>query len=179
MTRNNLFELHTLDWLRHVCALQENRLRRASCPEIRIPIVVHQKTDFWMNFVPISYLFFSQVSPFDRDKNLRQTLSLANFPFSIRPQRFCHCSIWTISSAVRQPDDVRMSTSPQNGNHSWSCRTSILEDAIFPEGVIASSSEVILARPSQHSTTRTFTSGTSGPRWFSLTLPHERIRRRI
>ena len=49
----------------------------------------------------------------------------------------------------------------------------------FTEWVIASSSKEILARPSRHSTTRTFTSGTSGPRWFSLTLPHERILRRI
>ena len=131
MTRNSLFELHTLDWLRHVSALPENRLRRRHVLKYATPIVVHQKTDFWMNFVPISYHFFSQVSPFDRDKNLRQTLSLANFPFSIWPQRFCHYSIWTISSAVCQPDDVRMSTFPQNGNHSWSCRTSILEDAII------------------------------------------------
>ena len=39
--------------------------------------------------------------------------------------------------------------------------------------------KVILARPSRHSTAGTFTSGTSGPRWFSLILPHERILRRI
>ena len=45
--------------------------------------------------------------------------------------------------------------------------------------VIASSFEVILARPSRHSTTGAFTSGTSGPRWFSLTLLHERILKRI
>ena len=32
---------------------------------------------------------------------------------------------------MRQPDDVQMSTFPQNGNHSCFCRTSILEDAIF------------------------------------------------
>ena len=32
---------------------------------------------------------------------------------------------------------------------------------------------------SRHSTARAFTSGTSNPRWFSLTLLHERIRRRI
>ena len=49
----------------------------------------------------------------------------------------------------------------------------------FTKWVIASSSKVIFAWPSRHSTTRTFTSGTSGPRWFSLTLPHERILRRI
>ena len=45
--------------------------------------------------------------------------------------RFCHYSIWTISSAMRQPDEVRTSTFHQNGNHSCSYRTSILEDAIF------------------------------------------------
>ena len=49
----------------------------------------------------------------------------------------------------------------------------------FTEWVIASSFEVILARPSRHSTGGGFTSGTSGPRWFSLTLLHERILRRI
>ena len=49
----------------------------------------------------------------------------------------------------------------------------------FAEWVIASSFEVILARPSRHSATGTLTSGTSGPRWFSFTLLHERILRRI
>ena len=34
-------------------------------------------------------------------------------------------------SAVHQPDGVRMSTSRQTDNHSWSCRTSILEGATF------------------------------------------------
>ena len=38
----------------------------------------------------------------------------------------------------------------------------------FTEWVIASSSKVILARPSRHSTTGTLTSETSGSRWFSL-----------
>ena len=50
---------------------------------------------------------------------------------------------------------------------------------LFTKWVIASSFEVILARPSRHSTTGTFSSGTSGSRWFSLILLHERIRRRI
>ena len=49
----------------------------------------------------------------------------------------------------------------------------------FTEWVIASSFKVILARPSRRSTTRTLTFGTSGPRWFSFILLHERIRRRI
>ena len=50
---------------------------------------------------------------------------------------------------------------------------------VFTKWVIASSSKVILARSSRHSTTGAFTSGTFGSRWFSLTLLHERILRRI
>ena len=50
---------------------------------------------------------------------------------------------------------------------------------LLTEWVDASSFEVILARPSIHSTTGTSASGTSGSRWFSLILLHERIRRRI
>ena len=51
--------------------------------------------------------------------------------FSTWPLHFCHHSLWTFSSAVHQPDDVRMSTSPQTDNHSWSCSTSFLEDATY------------------------------------------------
>ena len=65
---------------------------------------------------------------------------------------------------------MRMSTFPQN-RQPQGCH--------FPQKVIASSFRVILARPSRHSASRIFTSGTSGLRWFSLTLPHERIRRQI
>ena len=128
-----------------------------------------------MNFVPISYRLFSQVAPFDRNKHLRQILSLANFPFSTWPLHFCHYSIWTFSSAVHQCANEHF---PQIDNHSRSCRTSILEVPLFTKWVIAISSKVIL-RPSRHSTTGTPASGTSGPRWFSLILPHARIRRRI
>ena len=132
VTRNSLFELHTLDRLRHVSALPEYRLRRRHVLKYATQLPCIRRLTF-RRLVPTSYHFFSQVSPFDRDKHLRQilSLSLANFPFSIWPQRFCHYSIWTISSAVRQPDDVRTSTFPQTDNRSWSCRTSILEDAIF------------------------------------------------
>ena len=49
----------------------------------------------------------------------------------------------------------------------------------FTERVIASTSKAILARPSRHSTARALSSGTSGPRWYSLILLHEKIRRRI
>ena len=51
---------------------------------------------------------------------------------------------------------------PQICNHSWSCRTSILEGATFHSSSIGTSS-----------------SGTSGFRRFRVILLHERIRRRI
>ena len=71
-----------------------------------------------------------------------------------------------------------MSTFRQTDNHAWSCRTSILEVPPFTKWVISSSFEVILATPSRHCTTGTFSSGTSVSRWLSLILLHERIRRR-
>ena len=50
----------------------------------------------------------------------------------------------------------------------------MLFKATFTKWVIASFFEVILARPSRHSTTGAFTSGTSGPRRISLILPRGR-----
>ena len=50
---------------------------------------------------------------------------------------------------------------------------------LFTECFGASSFEVILAGPSRHSTTGTLSPGTSGSRRISLTLLHERSRRRI
>ena len=49
----------------------------------------------------------------------------------------------------------------------------------FTEWSCASSSEVVLARQSSHFPTWASASGTSGSRWFSLILLHERIRRRV
>ena len=49
---------------------------------------------------------------------------------------------------------------------------------LFTERVDASSFEVILARPSKHSTTGTLSSGTSGFRRFRVILLHGRTRRR-
>ena len=50
---------------------------------------------------------------------------------------------------------------------------------LFTEWIGASSFEIILARPSRHSTTGTLASGTSGSPLCSLIVLHERIRRRI
>ena len=87
--------------------------------------------------------------------------------------------VYLICWAVHKPGDARKSTFPQICNHSWTCRTSILEDAIFHRMNWCKFLWVILARPSRHSTTETFSSGTSGSRRISLILLHERTRRRI
>ena len=50
---------------------------------------------------------------------------------------------------------------------------------LFTKWIGASSFEVILARPSKHSTAGTLSSGTSGSRRISFILLHERIWRRI
>ena len=50
---------------------------------------------------------------------------------------------------------------------------------LFTEWIGASCFEGIFCMAIEHSSIGTSSSGTSGPRWFSLTLPREKIRRRI
>ena len=68
--------------------------------------------------------------------------------------------------------------------HEFATTLGLVEQAfwrvpLFAEWNGASSFKVILAKPSRHSTTGTLSSRTSGSRRISLTLLHERIRRRI
>ena len=71
-----------------------------------------------------------------------------------------------------------MSTFPQICIRSWS-EQGYWRMPLFTEWIGASSLEVILAGPSRHSTTGTFSSRTSGSQRISLILLHERIWRRI
>ena len=70
---------------------------------------------------------FSGVTSWNTQPSCRASGPLS----STWPLQFCHHSFWTFYKAVRQTDDVRMSTFPQTDNHSWSCRTSILEGTTF------------------------------------------------
>ena len=84
-----------------------------------------------------------------------------------------------MSSAVCQPDDAHKSTFPQICNHSWSCRTSILEGATFHR---MNWCKFLWVNPCMAIETFfhwTSSSGTSSSRRISLTLLHERIRRLI
>ena len=133
-----------------------------------------------MNFVPICYHFFSQVSPFDRDKHLRQILSL--LPISLFQHSHSTFVIIRFGRFRRLCVNLTMcewALLPKPTTTLGLLVQAFWRVPSFTKWVIASSSKEILARRSRHSTTRTFTSGTSGLRWFSLILPHERIRWRI
>ena len=115
-TRNSLRELHTLDWLPHVCALSKNRLRRRHVLKYTTPIVVHQMVTRFPRSIVTLVGNRSSFFPITFLQKSHSTFVIFRF--------------WTFSSAVHQPDDVRMSTFLQTDNHFWSCRTSILEGAI-------------------------------------------------
>ena len=124
-------------WTSHVglvsaCrCLPENRLRRRHVLKYATQLSCIRKLTFrWI----LSQFLITSLPRFPRSIVTRIWDRLSLLPISLfqhSHSTFCHYSFQTFSSAVRQPADVRMSTSPQNGNHSWSCRTRILEDAIF------------------------------------------------
>ena len=181
MTRNSLLELYTLDRLRHVSALPENRLRRRhvlkdafqlSCT--RTTHTTGQWFDSWWRSrfttgCPVLSWFLSRFAT-DCVRSIWQLIlfqhDYCSFVIIIFGS-FCRVSsVWGHFFPKRQPllGLVKQAF--------WSV-------SLFTKWVVARSSKVILVRSSRHSTTRAFTSGTSGPRWFSLILSHERIRKRI
>ena len=176
MTCNSLRECHTLDWSLHVRSLPEKRLRRLHVlkyatqfpcirkltfrwllsqflitPLIRLPWSIVTLVGNRSSFLPVNFLQHSHC-----------TLVIILFgPFSRLFINLTMCE-WALF------------TKPT---------TTLVEQAFWrvpfsTKWVIASSSKVSLARPSRHSSTGTSASGTSGSRWFSLILLHERIRRR-
>ena len=103
-------------------------------------------------------------------------------PITLLQHGYCtfdHYSFWTFLLGCSSTWGGAYEHFSKKGRHSWSCRTTFWRVPPFTKSVNASLLKVILARPSRHSTTGTFSSGTSGPRRFSLILLHERIRRRI
>ena len=179
MTCNGLCELHTLDQLRHVSALPENRLRRRHVLKYATPLPCIRRLTFrWI----LSQFLITSLPRFPRS-----IVTFIGDRFSFLPiSLFQHSHSTFVIILFR-----------------FFCRLFInltmCEWALFPKPtttlglvvqafwrvpfstkwVIASSFEVILARPSRRSTAGAPASGTSGPRWFSLILLHERIRRRI
>ena len=68
VTCNSLCEFHTLDRLRHVGALPEKILRRRHVLKCATQLPCIRK---------LTFVFFSQVSPFDRDKHIWDRFSLS------------------------------------------------------------------------------------------------------
>ena len=137
VTFNSFREFHTLDWfLLHVWALPQET-STASCRERHNPIVVRSMTGVQQVLVSThdKYHVWHRVSPVFRDfcQGWQQVAKrfCANHYSSACLLRFRHHSSWTFNLVVHQPDDVHTSTFLQICNHSWSCRTSILEDATF------------------------------------------------
>ena len=83
LTCNSLYEFHTLDRLRHVSALPENRLRRRHDLKYATQLSCIRKSTFRWILSQFLITSFHGFSPVDRDIHLRQILFLANFPSSI------------------------------------------------------------------------------------------------
>ena len=177
MTCNSLCELHTLDRLRHVSALPENRLRRRHVLKYATQVSCIRRLT--LRWILSQFLFTSLPRP---PRSIVTSIGDRFLPISV----FQHSHSTFVIIRFR-PFRRLLSTWRCANAHFFPKPTATLglvEQAFwrmpsFTEWVIASSSKVILARPSWHSTTGTSASGTSGSRGFSLTLPHERIRRRI
>ena len=179
VTCNSLCDSHTLDWLRHVGALPESRLRRrhvlkyaTQLPCIRWLTFRWNLSQFLITPLP---RFHRSIVTFIGDRFSFLPISLfqqSHITFvTIRFGPFCRLFI-NLTMCVWALLPKPTTTLGLLVQAFWRV-------PCFTKWVIASSSEVILARPSRHSTTGTFSSGTSGSRWFSLILLHERIRRRI
>ena len=110
-------DVQRLSWILYigsvsVClssSVKSMKTSAAPYPGIRNPIVVYLMSRI------------QRVSPFYRMAHVSSTW----------PLHFCHHSFWTFRWVVHQPGDARESTFHQICNHSWTCRTSILEGATF------------------------------------------------
>ena len=131
MTCNSLCEFHTLDRLRHVSALPENRLRRRHVLKSATQLPCIRRLTFrrfsFQLLITSLPRFPRSIVTFIGDRFSFLPISL----FQHSHSTFVIILFRPFLSAVHQPDYVRMSTFPQTDNHSWSCRTSILEGAIF------------------------------------------------
>ena len=179
MTRNSFCELHTLDRFRHVGAFPENRLRRRHVLKYATQLPCIRRLTFrWV----LSQFLITSLPRFPRsimtsigDKFSFLPISLFQHSHStfviFRFRPFCRLFI-NLTMCIR-------ALFPKSATTLGPVEQAFWRVPPFTEWIVASSFEVILARPSRHSTTETLSPETSGSRCFSLILQHERIRRRI
>ena len=155
-------DVQRLSWILHVGSVSvcPRRLRRLHILDYATPIVVHfmsriqrvSRSIVWLMLLQHGHCTFVTI-------------------FCLKKKTFC--------LADHQPDDVHIKHFPRICNHSWSCKTSVLEGATFYR---MSYCKFLCGNPCraiETFTTGTFSSGTSGSRRISLFLVHERIWRRI
>ena len=135
MTCNSFREFYTSDWFLHVWALRQDRLRRLHVLKDTTQLSCvrwsssnrssfHVMTGVTLDIgCPRSFVTVTTV-----DNRLPYAF-VQTHSSSTWLLHFCHHSFWTFYLVVHQPDDVNTSTFPQTDNHSWSCRTSILDGA--------------------------------------------------
>ena len=180
VTRSSLHELHTSDCYLHVCALPENRLRR------RRHVLKYATQLSCIRWSTLRW-FLSQLLITHHIGFPRSIVTLVGNRSSFLPITFLQYSYWTFVIILFGPfcrlfinlTVCVWALLPKPTTTFGLVEQTFWRVPLFTEWVIASSSKVILARPSRHSTTGTFSSGTSGSRWFSLILLRERIRKRI
>ena len=177
MTCNSLCELHTLDRLRHVSALPENRLRRRHVLKYATQLSCIRKSTF--RWILSQFL----ITPFHKlPHSIVTSIGDRFLPISLFQHSHSTFVIIRFKPFRRLFINLTMcewALFPKSTTTLCLVEQAFWRVPFFTKWVIASSSKVILARSSWHSIAGTLTSGTSGPRWFSLILPHERIRRRI
>ena len=179
MTCNSLCEFYTLDWLRHVGSLPENRLRRRHVLKYATQLPCIR----WLTLRWILSRFF--ITPLPRFPRSIVTLVGNRFsflPISFLQQSHCTFVIILFRPLTRLFINLKMcirALFPKPATILGLVEQAFWRVSLFSEWVDASYFEVILARPSRRSTAGTPASGTSGSRWFSLILLHGRIRRRI
>ena len=160
VTCNSFREFHTLDWFLHVWALPQNRrrLRRLHIQEYATLL----SCTWWVSVHNLSPCSLVMLIPFQHGHCTYVIILFRPFTWLFINLTMCKRALFTKSATTLGLVEQAFWRVP-----------------LFTEWIGASSFEVILARPSRHSTTGTLSSGTSGFRRISVILLHERTRRRI
>ena len=177
VTCNSLREFHTLDWSLRVCALPENRLRRRHVlKDVRWSTSRRSSFQLMITILirsPLSVVTFTMAD---------NRLPYIFLPITLLQHSYCSLVIILFGPFTRLFINLTMCFTalfPKSATTPGLVEQAFWRVPLFTEWIGASFFEVILARASIHSTTGTFSSGTSGSRCFSLILLHEGIRRRI
>ena len=126
MARNSFWELHPLDWVRHVCALPENRLRRRHVLKYTTQLPCIRRLTFtWI----LSKLFYTPLIMFPRPM----------WHWSVTGPRSCQSPFFSKATELLSSFilDLFVGCFSQTDNYTWSCRTRIQEGATFHQEALS------------------------------------------